>query len=114
MKKATAALALAVLSALIAPGVKDARAAEGLDRAKLDRGEAISFPQTADIAGKHYVGGVAYAIIGPFYPLLKLLFGGSMTTTEVLGRAMVRAAKSGAPRTILETRDINALGGASP
>ncbi|HEX7663692.1 MAG TPA: hypothetical protein VF407_04250 [Polyangiaceae bacterium] len=63
MKKATAALALAVLSALIAPGVKDARAAEGLDRAKLDRGEAISFPQTADIAGKHYVGGVAYAII---------------------------------------------------
>ncbi|MEO8876308.1 MAG: hypothetical protein ABI461_12035 [Polyangiaceae bacterium] len=34
-----------------------------LDRAKLERGEEIAFPSTADIAGKHYVGGVSYAII---------------------------------------------------
>lgn len=63
MKRAVAALALAVTAALFAPGAKEARAAEGLDRARLERGESIAFPQTTDIEGRRYVGGVAYAII---------------------------------------------------
>jgi len=33
-----------------------------------------------------------------------------VTTTEVLGRAMIRAAREGAPKRVLENRDINALG----
>lgn len=63
MKRVAVALALTVITALLAPGAREARAAEGLDRARLERGESIAFPQTADIQGRHYVGGVAYAII---------------------------------------------------
>jgi len=36
-----------------------------------------------------------------------------VTTTELVGRAMLEAARRGAPRTILENRDINALGKAA-
>jgi hypothetical protein len=32
-----------------------------------------------------------------------------VTTTEQVGRAMLRVAEEGAPRPILETRDINGL-----
>jgi hypothetical protein len=31
------------------------------------------------------------------------------TSTEVLGRAMIKAARSGAPKRVLESQDINAL-----
>jgi uncharacterized protein YbjT (DUF2867 family) len=48
-----------------------------------------------------------YAIV-PFYPVLKTLFPSYVTTTEQLGRAMIRAAKTGSPKRVLESRDINA------
>jgi hypothetical protein len=32
-----------------------------------------------------------------------------VTDTEQLGRAMLKVAKQGAPKPVLETRDINAL-----
>jgi hypothetical protein len=32
-----------------------------------------------------------------------------VTTTEQVGRAMLRVAREGAPKPVLETRDINAL-----
>jgi len=48
-----------------------------------------------------------YAMIGPFYPLWKLLFPNYVTTTECLGRAMVNVAKRGAPKAVLENRDIS-------
>ena len=52
---------------------------------------------------------VPYAVLGPILPLLKRLFPKYVTTTEKLGRAMLNAAKSGAPKAILESADINQL-----
>lgn len=52
---------------------------------------------------------VLYTVMSPFLPLLKSLFPDSMTTTESVGRAMIYAARFGAPTPVLETRDINDL-----
>jgi uncharacterized protein YbjT (DUF2867 family) len=51
-----------------------------------------------------------YAVLAPAGPLLRRLFPGGVTDTDHLSRAMLRAAKHGAPRVVLENRDINALG----
>jgi uncharacterized protein YbjT (DUF2867 family) len=50
-----------------------------------------------------------YAIVGPLYPLWKMLFPRLVTTTEKVGRAMIKVAEQGAPKLLLENRDINAL-----
>jgi len=50
-----------------------------------------------------------YPIVAPLYPVLKVLAPKFVTTTEDLGRAMVTIAKSGAPKSVLEVPDINAL-----
>lgn len=50
-----------------------------------------------------------YAILGPLYPLMKRLVPSMFTCSEAVARAMLRAAKSGAPKRVLETPDINAL-----
>jgi uncharacterized protein YbjT (DUF2867 family) len=47
-----------------------------------------------------------YAVVTPLYPVLKWLFPKNVITTEELGRAMIRVAKRGAPKRILETADI--------
>jgi hypothetical protein len=52
-----------------------------------------------------------YALAGPLYPIWKLLFPKYVTTTECVGRAMLNVAKSGAPKPVLESEDINALCG---
>ncbi len=52
---------------------------------------------------------VFYVIARPLMPLLKRLLPTYMTTTEQIGRAMIAAVRNGAPKTILETEDINAL-----
>jgi uncharacterized protein YbjT (DUF2867 family) len=52
---------------------------------------------------------VPYVILGPLIPLLRKLFPKYVTTTEVLGRAMIKAARKGAPKKVLESQDINAL-----
>ena len=52
---------------------------------------------------------IPYAVLGPILPLLKRLFPKYVTTTEKLGRAMLIAAKRGAPKAILENSDINRL-----
>ena len=52
---------------------------------------------------------IPYSVLGPLLPLLKRLFPNSVTTTEKLGRAMLIAAKWGAPKPILESSDINNL-----
>lgn len=51
----------------------------------------------------------AYAIGGWLFPLWKLLFGEKILTTRSLGEAMVQIAKTGAPKPVLETAEINAL-----
>ncbi len=56
---------------------------------------------------------VLYAIFLPFYPLLGALFADSVTTTERVGRAMLAVARSGHPKAILESADIDAAGRAS-
>lgn len=52
-----------------------------------------------------------YALTGPFYPALKRLFPGQVTTTEELGRAMLQLLKAGFAERVLENRDIAALAG---
>ncbi len=52
---------------------------------------------------------VAYTIAWPVLPLLRVLLPGAMTTTERMGLAMLAAARTGAPKPILESRDINQL-----
>ena len=52
---------------------------------------------------------VLYAITAPLFPLLKRMIPRYLTTTEQLGKAMIAAAKRGAPKPILESDDINAL-----
>jgi uncharacterized protein YbjT (DUF2867 family) len=52
---------------------------------------------------------IPYAILGPFNPLFLKFFPKYATTTEVLGRAMIKAARQGAPKKVLESQDINAL-----
>jgi len=51
--------------------------------------------------------GAVYAMMGPLYPVWKLLFPKYVTTTECLGRAMLNVAKRGAPQSVLENQDIN-------
>jgi uncharacterized protein YbjT (DUF2867 family) len=50
-----------------------------------------------------------YAVMGPMYPLIKGIAPKAVTTTEQVGRAMLRVAESGSPKTLLENADINAL-----
>jgi uncharacterized protein YbjT (DUF2867 family) len=50
---------------------------------------------------------ILYTIAKPVFPLLKLLLPKYITTTEHLGRAMIRVAQNGFPKPILEARDIN-------
>lgn len=51
--------------------------------------------------------GAMYAVLGPFYPVWKLLLPKYVTTTECLGRAMLTVAQRGAPKSVLENQDIN-------
>jgi uncharacterized protein YbjT (DUF2867 family) len=55
-----------------------------------------------------------YAVLGPLYPVLKTLAPNSVTTTVQVGRAMIRVARHGFSRQLLESRDINALAAMTP
>lgn len=55
---------------------------------------------------------VIYSVAAPLYPLLSRLGPGVMTNTGKVGRAMLQVARTGAPRRVLENRDINALAAA--
>jgi uncharacterized protein YbjT (DUF2867 family) len=55
---------------------------------------------------------VLFPLFGPVLPLLRRRFPNSITTTEAMGRAMLNAVRHGAPRPVLEPRDINALAAA--
>jgi uncharacterized protein YbjT (DUF2867 family) len=52
---------------------------------------------------------VAYAVLGPLYPVWKRLVPKYVTTTEQVGRAMIAVAARGASKRILENDDINQL-----
>jgi uncharacterized protein YbjT (DUF2867 family) len=53
--------------------------------------------------------GALYTVVGPLYPILKRLLPNYVTTTECVGRAMLNAARRGAPKRFLENQDINQL-----
>ena len=53
---------------------------------------------------------IGYVVLGPLLPLVRAVAPGAVITTEELGRAMIRAARQGAPKRILEPRDLLTLG----
>jgi uncharacterized protein YbjT (DUF2867 family) len=50
-----------------------------------------------------------YAVMGPLYPMWRRILPGYVTTTECIGRAMLRVARQGASKRVLENSDINSL-----
>jgi uncharacterized protein YbjT (DUF2867 family) len=50
-----------------------------------------------------------YVLFRPFMPLIKLLAPKSVITSKALGRLMIRIAREGAPKQLLESADIVAL-----
>ena len=50
-----------------------------------------------------------YKLAGPILPWMQRRWPNQITTTEKLGRAMLNAAKHGAPKRVLESPDIAAL-----
>jgi nucleoside-diphosphate-sugar epimerase len=60
------------------------------------------------ITSKTRVYRVAYALTKPLLPLL-LRFPKFMTTTEQIGRAMLRIARQGYSKRVLESEDINSV-----
>ena len=53
---------------------------------------------------------ISYAFFRPLLPLLWAIAPGMVINTEELGRAMIRVARQGAPKRVLENRDLRALG----
>jgi hypothetical protein len=53
---------------------------------------------------------VFYVLTKPLLPVFRRAFPGSILTTEQIGRAMLVVARNGAPKRILESKDIYALG----
>ena len=56
---------------------------------------------------------ISYKIFWPLLPLLRAVIPGAVITTEELGRAMIRVAREGAPKRVLENRDLRELGAAT-
>jgi uncharacterized protein YbjT (DUF2867 family) len=50
-----------------------------------------------------------YTIAKPLFPILRWAFPAYVLTTEQIGRAMLIVARNGAPKRILEAKDINAV-----
>ncbi|OYV74372.1 MAG: epimerase [Gemmatimonadetes bacterium 21-71-4] len=53
---------------------------------------------------------IPYLLMTPVLPLMRRLAPHRVLTTEIVGRAMLAAARRGGPSTVAETADINALG----
>ena len=53
---------------------------------------------------------IGYVVLRPLLPLVRAIAPGLVITTEELGRAMIRVARQGAPKRVLEGRDLRALG----
>jgi uncharacterized protein YbjT (DUF2867 family) len=54
---------------------------------------------------------IFYAIAGPLLPLVRKVAPNAVLTTRQIGRAMIAAARKGAPKHVLESRDIRELAG---
>src|SRR6185295_13968838 len=58
---------------------------------------------------KAAISAAALKVLGPLFPLIVRIAPGHATTTERMGRAMLIAARTGAPKRVLECVDINSL-----
>jgi hypothetical protein len=52
---------------------------------------------------------VLYVVFRPLIPVLRWAFPGQILTTEQIGKAMLKVAREGAPKRVLEAKDISAL-----
>jgi len=62
------------------------------------------------IRSKTWLYRVFYGVLGPILPLLMRWFPKYVTSTERVGKAMIRVVKRGGAQRILENGDINELG----
>jgi uncharacterized protein YbjT (DUF2867 family) len=53
---------------------------------------------------------ISYAVLRPLLPLVRAIAPATVITSEELGRAMIRVARQGAPKRVLENSDLRALG----
>jgi hypothetical protein len=53
---------------------------------------------------------ISYALLKPLIPVVRILISNSVITTEELGRAMIRVARQGSEKHVLENRDLIAIG----
>jgi uncharacterized protein YbjT (DUF2867 family) len=59
------------------------------------------------VTSKTRLYAVVYRVLGPLFPLLRRLFPSAMTTTELVGRAMIEVAEHGSHNQVVESPDIN-------
>lgn len=52
---------------------------------------------------------IMYGVLGPLFPLARAIAPRYVSTTEIVGKAMIEVALHGAPKKVLENDDINAL-----
>jgi uncharacterized protein YbjT (DUF2867 family) len=57
---------------------------------------------------------IFYYALWPVLPLLRVVLPSAMTTTERMGLAMLNLVRSGAPSSVVSTREINRLARATP
>ncbi|WP_028551567.1 NAD-dependent epimerase/dehydratase family protein [Paenibacillus sp. UNC451MF] len=50
-----------------------------------------------------------YTLMRPFNPLLQKMFPNAITTSQQLGRAMIKVVREGYPKSIIESREINTI-----
>lgn len=62
-----------------------------------------------EVRSKTPLYGAIYALTRPLTPFLRFAFPSFIVTTEELGRAMLAVARRGAPKRILEVRDIRGV-----
>jgi len=53
---------------------------------------------------------ISYTVLRPLLPLVQAFAPGAIISTEELGRAMIRIARQGAPKRVLENSDLRVLG----
>jgi uncharacterized protein YbjT (DUF2867 family) len=52
---------------------------------------------------------ILYKLTRPLFPVLRIVMAGRMQTTAEIGQAMLHVARHGAPRAVLEVRDLSDL-----
>jgi len=70
---------------------------------------AMMLPMNREVSKTRWTK-ISYAIFRPLLPLIRAIAPGAVITTEELGRAMIRVGREGAPKRVLENRDMRELG----